>query len=521
MVKAEIKSLTKEYQDVEDKELSKVYDLHKYWSRKPWYPIAECIKKHSQEDDLVLDMFLGSGVTALESISLKRNFVGFDLNPMSIFIAESTILNHFNEEVFFRELNEIKKSMLPLIKELYTVSDVCSNCGDNLIIQHTNIGPAFKGKETAYVYCFECGKKTKNIKRISKEELAKSFKNYKITKWLPDNEFPKKFYKDRFSYKGIKKVIDMYTPRNLYFLSELLNKIKSSKFHYSNLFLLAFSNTVLHASKLKGENVRPLNVNNYWIPDDYFEENPWLRFLDRIDLVLESKRALKKKIRNAEIGRYKLYNKSCFKTGLKNNSVDYVITDPPYGETVQYSELSFMWNAWMNYNFNIDEEVVINPVQNKGVEEFLELLERSVKEAHRVLKNGKKYTLCFHNKEFKIWKGVLDIFKKYNFVLQDIEVVDTNGNSYNKNWAKFSPKTDLYLTFIKSKYKPTHKKEISTEKILSDIIKKNKENNPTKIYDALSVTLINELYFNEYQMDISKLTIKKIGELLDLVAHGN
>tara|TARA_Y100000310_G_scaffold342066_1_gene443586 strand:+ start:2420 stop:3985 length:1566 start_codon:yes stop_codon:yes gene_type:complete len=521
MLKTKIKYLTKKKSGEENKELSKVYNLHKYWSRKPWHPIAESIKKHSEEGDLVLDMFLGSGVTALESVSLKRNFIGFDLNPMSIFIAESTILNHFNEELFFGELNEIKKTMLPLVKELYTVSDICSICGNNLIIQHTNIGPTFKGRETAYLFCFDCGKKTKTIRRVTSKELSKSFKKYKITNWVPNNKFPKEFYKDRFSYKGIKKVTDMYTPRNLYFLSELLHKIKTSKFHYSNLLLLAFSNTVLHASKLKGENVRPLNVNNYWVPNDYFEENPWLRFLDRIDLVLESKRILKKKIGNTEIGSYKLHNRSCFETGLKKNSVDYIITDPPYGETVQYSELSFMWNSWMNYNFNIKEEVVINPVQQKGIPEFLELLEKSVKEAHRVLKNGKEYTLCFHNKEFKIWKGVLDIFKKYDFVLGDINVVSTNGNSYNKNWAKFSPKTDLYLTFIKSKYKPTHNKEILTQKILADILKKNKENELTKIYDILSVTLINELYFNEYQMDLSKLTIKKIGEMLNLRAYGN
>ena len=521
MVKSEVKYLVKVSSEDRDKELSKVYDLHKYWSRKPWRPISECIKKYSHEGDLVLDMFLGSGVTALESVSLKRNFVGFDLNPMSIFIAESTVFNHFNEELFFKELKEIKKSILPLVKELYTVSDVCSICGNNLIIQHTNLGPAFKGKENAYLFCYDCGKKTKVMRKISNDELLKSKKEYKIIKWVPSNEFPKKFYKDRFSYKGIKKVTDMYTWRNLYLLSELLHKIKSSKFHYSNLFLLAFSNTVLHSSKLKGENVRPLNVNNYWIPDDYFEENPWLRFLERIELVLDSKRALKKKISDIEIGKHVLHNKSCFNTDLKKNSVDYIITDPPYGETVQYSELSFIWNSWMKYDYDIKEEVVINPVQNKGIPEFLVLLEKSVKEAHRVLKNGKRYTLCFHNKEFKIWKGVLDIFKKYDFLLENIEVVDTKGHSYNKNWAKFSPKTDLYLTFLKSKYKSTHTREISIEKILADILKKNKETDSTKIYDILSVTLINELYFNEYQIDISKLTIKKIGELLDLVAHGN
>ena len=55
------------------------------------------------------------------------------------------------------------------------------------------------------------------------------------------------------------------------------------------LLLLAFTNTVLHVSKLKGENVRPLGVNNYWIPDDHIEENVWFRYVERVKLVCDAK----------------------------------------------------------------------------------------------------------------------------------------------------------------------------------------------------------------------------------------
>ncbi|MFH1367941.1 MAG: DNA methyltransferase [Elusimicrobiota bacterium] len=521
MINRKIKYLNNTISEDTIKEYSRIYDLHKYWSRKPWHPIAECIQKYSKEGDIVLDMFLGSGVTALESISVGRDFVGFDLNPMSIFISENTISNDFNVSSFLKELDAIKLKLLPIIDKLYTVSDVCGFCHENLTIQHINLGPAFKGKETIYVFCGKCGKRTKLIRKATKEELAKSFKKYKLNKWVPKNSFPKKFYKDRFSYKGIKKVTDMYTPKNLYFLSELLHAIKTTKLRYRNLFLVAFTNTVLHASKLKGENVRPLNVNNYWIPDDYFEENPWLRFLERIELIVKSKRCLEKKIGNNHVGECKLHNKSCFSTRLDDEKVDYIITDPPYGDAVQYSELSYIWNSWMGYKYETDEEVIINPVQNKSVDVFLKLLEKSIIEANRVLKPGKRYTLCFHNKEFKIWKGVLDIFKKYDFLLENTEIVDTNGNSYNKNWAEFSPKTDLYLTFIKSKYTPTHLREFSIQEVLSNILTSYNISDPSMVYDELAVTLINELYFNEYQIDISHLTIKKIGEMMGMMKNGN
>ena len=58
----------------EIKKYSKIYDVHKYWSRKPWHPISEHIKKYSKKGDLVVDLFFGSGVTTLESVIIDRNF---------------------------------------------------------------------------------------------------------------------------------------------------------------------------------------------------------------------------------------------------------------------------------------------------------------------------------------------------------------------------------------------------------------------------------------------------------------
>ncbi|MDD5079944.1 MAG: DNA methyltransferase [Candidatus Omnitrophica bacterium] len=503
------------------KRYSKVYDLHKYWSRKPWYSINECVRKFSNEKELVLDMFVGSGVTALESSLLNRDFVGFDLNPMSIFICKNTIFNNFNTADFQKELEEIAEKLESLSKDLYSTNEKCPLCHDQLISQHINIGPAFKGKETGHFYCSKCGSRIKVIRELNKYDLEQMAKKHHIKKWVPTNTFPKKFYKDRFSYKGILKVTDMFTNRNLYYLSELFGVINKSNFKYKNLFLVAFSNTILHASKLKSENVRPLSVNNYWIPDDYFEENPWPRFLDRVDLIIEAKQILLERLEKTRLGEMAFHNKSCFKTGLKDESVDYIITDPPYGDAIQYSELSFIWNSWLGFNYDIEEEVIINPEQGKKVNEFLVLLEKSIAEANRVLKKGKYFTLCFHNKEFKIWGGVLNIFKKYNFVLENVEIVDTKGNSYNSNWAKFSPKTDLYLTFKKSKFRYTHKIEYSLHSLLSSILQKYNLDNPVEVYDVLVVDLVQELYFNEHQVDISKLTIKKLAELISEIKNGN
>jgi DNA modification methylase len=467
-------------------------------------------------------MFLGSGVTALESLLLNRRFVGYDLNPISIFITKNTIKNHINMKKINYELSKIVEKIEPIFLRLYSTNELCEICGNKLIIQHLNIGPKFKGQENGVFFCPNCGKnKTKIKRKLNDYDYALLNKKYHPRHWIPTDRFPDKFFKDRFSYKGISKVSEMFTDRNLFFLSELLYIIKEYNFEYKNLFLLAFSNTVLHASKLKSENVRPLSVNNYWIPDDYFEENPWIRFLDRFNLIIKSKKILSE--RNGSLDTYKahLYNKSCFNTKLGDQSVDYIFTDPPYGEAIQYSELSFIWNAWLGYKYNNKEELVINPVQDKNEKEYFDLFEKSISEASRVLKPHKYFTLCFHNKTFNIWKGVLDVFKKYNFMLDSIDILKPKGNSYNNNWAKFSPKTDIYLTFIKKRFSYTHKKEYSISALISEIQAENLLLKPTELYDILITKLIKEIYFNKFQLDISNLSIKELSNIIKASQNGN
>ena len=89
----------------ENREYSKIYKIHKYWARKPWYPINQCIRKYSYERDLVVDLFLGSGVMGLEAICLNRDFIGFDINPIAVFISDNTLNYEFIENDFINELN--------------------------------------------------------------------------------------------------------------------------------------------------------------------------------------------------------------------------------------------------------------------------------------------------------------------------------------------------------------------------------------------------------------------------------
>lgn len=496
---------------VYNKEYNRISKIHKYWSRKPWYIIKDYIEKYSTSTDVVLDPFCGSGIIGLESILQNRDFIGFDLNPFAVFLSNQTLNFDFNEIEFRNEAKKLHDTLKSTIMSLYTVDK-------DIYTLYNIIGSGNKKDYNMVV----CNYEFKNKSKVRIETQIN--KVYKIINGIPDREFPVKFHKDRFSYKGIKKVSEMFTNRNLYALSLIYEYIENNNSKYKQLFKLALTNTLLHVSKLKGENVRPLGVNNYWIPDDYIEENVMWRFLDRIENIITAKNTIIKRSalsKSKTFGNFTIYNKSSLKLDdLSDNSIDYILTDPPYGEAIQYSELSFIWNTWLEKEFKTDQEVIINPVQNKGMIEFHDAINLFIKNAYRVLKPNKYFTLCFHNKEIKIWTEIIKMIRNTGFELYDIKIYDVFGSPFNKHWSSFSPKSDLYVTFKRNKtiisknqFNLKHIDPNSVaEKIKSELINSNNFD-LYKAYDLFVAEIIVKI-FEGYETDeVMRLDIKNIVNL--------
>jgi DNA modification methylase len=60
---------------------------------KPKHFIKEILKMFTKEDDLVLGPFIGSGSTALACKQLNHNFIGFEINPNYVKIANKRLNN--------------------------------------------------------------------------------------------------------------------------------------------------------------------------------------------------------------------------------------------------------------------------------------------------------------------------------------------------------------------------------------------------------------------------------------------
>lgn len=502
-----------------DRQYSRVAKLHKYWSRKPWFVVDQYIDRYSKKGDVVLDPFCGSGIIGLQSVLADRNFIGYDLNPFAVFLAKNSMDISYDQSSFEDEFLQIEQAIRGKIMPLYMTKDK--------YILYTILGKKNSKDYNAVIADDSFSNKQKVS--LSQEELEPTIKFPKSLKY-PDMDFPKKFYKDRFSYKGVKRVSDMFTKRNLFALATLHTTINSLPLKNRDLFMLAFTNTLLHVSKLKAENVRPLGVNNFWIPDDFIEENVWWRFVDRVNNVKIAKEVISEKASRNKVSKpvSKIYNKSSLKmTEIKPSSVNYLITDPPYGDTIQYSELSYIWNCWLEKEFEIENEVIINPVQNKGVNEYYDQLTAFIGEAKRVLKKDSYFTLAFHNKDLKIWISLAKLIRDHGMELVDISSYDTFGSPYNKNWAKFSPKSDFYVTFANSQKKApvAGKKAVYPDEIATEIVKclgKNDDRlfNLNKAYDLFVSVVISKIFDGYQVVDHEKLSIENITSLFRGVPQG-
>ncbi len=63
-------------------------------TQKPVKLIEALVKVHSNEGDLVLDPFMGSGATAIAALNTSRQFIGFELDPHYCGLANERVKGH-------------------------------------------------------------------------------------------------------------------------------------------------------------------------------------------------------------------------------------------------------------------------------------------------------------------------------------------------------------------------------------------------------------------------------------------
>ena len=417
---------------------SPMYLMHKYWSKKPSEIISRYIDAYTKVGDIVLDPFSGYGVTAYEAIKLGRRAIAVDLNPMSTFITriifEPVNLSHLRWA--FQDVQQFCESK---ISELYITK--CPVCGGDGIIDFV---VRDHDEPTEIAYSCNC-KHDRLFKRPDEydKQFDTMYSQMEIPFWFPKKKSIPTTQKEKFQY-----VHELFTRRNLIALSIILHAINQQKDqNVQNVLKLTFSAALDKCSRLKPLSIKSksstknrYNLSLGWVATRFYtpplwqEVNPWKAFINSFNRIYKGKKETNKELSNAVIGTtFKdlesgeanviIINGSAdeiLKNQIPERSIDYVLTDPPFGSTIQYLTLSTFWGAWLGFEFDYEREIVVNTMQNKNKEDYYKRLRSTFQALGKVTKLGSYVHIFFNDVKGPYLHKSLNYLEEANILPQKI-----------------------------------------------------------------------------------------------------
>ena len=136
-------------------------------------------------------------------------------------------------------------------------------------------------------------------------------------------------------------------------------------------------------------------------------------------------------LQSADTHRFLLQQGSSTDLDLPDNSVDYIVTDPPYYDSVQYSDLSNFFRVWLRqllpdeamWHYDLRDSAV-DPHKLDRESRYTELMTGIFEECHRVLrKQNGRLAFTFHHWNPKGWAALTIALKKAGFQLVNRYVV--------------------------------------------------------------------------------------------------
>lgn len=212
------------------------YLMHRYWGRKAHNVVSEYIKNFTDEGDIVLDPFMGSGVTNIESSKLNRKSIGIDLNPMSVFIVKNTLSN-IDISAFKQHFNIIFNRLHEELHHLYHTK--CPKCGDicetEIYVWEENSILRVRAK------CREHGLFIKDVDKFDINKVTEYKELFNKLEASGKLEYPKDPIMQYVKRSGRERIDELFTERALIILSSLRKQIFNVKDEgIRNLLLFMF-----------------------------------------------------------------------------------------------------------------------------------------------------------------------------------------------------------------------------------------------------------------------------------------
>ena len=449
MTELSFSTLKKEILSVRPEKSSAIYDMAVYLANKP-YNIAQIVIEHmTKKGEIVFDPFLGSGVTVVEALRLNRKTIGVDINPYSILITRASVKS-FDTEKYLKLIDEVIQKTEEKINSLYLT--MCDKCGRKAAVitkaEYNNWKPDY-----VRYYCKFCGghmhrkrsedrpkiitRKPANKYDIQSIKIAESTK-YEVSEAARRIGETRLVQNGRLNLREGERISDLFSKRNLVATSLLYDAIWGLK-ESPEAELVRF--TFLSGIHLmKYTDYKSNSQATYYRPKERLVERNVLEvFLDRVNLVLDARAEyeaeLKGKCKEAESVEKLVNGQGTFllKLGSTKNLrdtfpkdepyVDFVLTDPPYSDQVQYLDYCQLWNDYAGQEVNWAEEIVISNSperpEKQGDEQYASDIAAAFSEVGRVLKTGRYACVYFHDLKLKYLNLLIKAMKDAGFAYID------------------------------------------------------------------------------------------------------
>lgn len=320
--------------------------------------------------------------------------------------------------------------------------------------------------------------------------LIEKINNIEIPYWYPTDELPNGYNTEQPKRShGITHVHQFYTRRNLAVMAALYTKAQA----FLPVIVTWQPLTVSRFSKLTRYMFHTAGNSNV----------SGTLYMPSLSTEAQIIKAVKGKIEDfvkvfQKITGFKGAHINTASTGdlahIAENTIDYIFTDPPFGGNLNYSELSFLWEAWLKVFTNQKPEAIINAVQGKGLLEYQSLMTQCFTECYRILKPGRWMTVEFHNSQNSVWNAIQESLQHSGFIIADVRTLDKQQGSFKQVTTTSAVKQDLVISAYKPKesFKREFISHAGSEETAWSFVRQHLEKLPVVVVKNGKIELIAE-----------------------------
>lgn len=350
-------------------------------------------------------------------------------------------------------------------------------------------------KPVLIYYTTSSGKRCEKAPDEEDMNVIEQINNLKIPYWFPRDIIPAGDKTQEAINKGIVRADYFYQKRNLYCLALLWN-------HASEQMKFVITAFILRATKMN-----KVHIHNFlfggggwnagyltgviYFPSLSVETSVFELFNDRVTTIKNAFSSYPLDYSNAIVSTQST-------SDLRNvpaNSIDYIFTDPPFGDNLMYSELSYIWECWLKVKTNTTDEAIINRTQNKRLSSYQDTMTRCFTEYARVLKPNRWLTVEFHNSKNAVWNAIQASLSRAGFIIADVRTLDKNQGSFNQvKGATQAIKQDLVISAYKPQEAFVRKfiENAGTEATAWDFVNQHLTNLPVVVVKDSRIEIITE-----------------------------